>query len=910
MSALSGLSSRCFPARLILTALLLPLLAGGCAPLVRGEQPAGPERTLLTSSESLGQTFLARYAGMSGVEIYLEPEASGDGQLLLRLRSGAQPGNELAWAELPLSEIDEPGFFRFRLPTQPGSARQDYFASLELQGNGSAWAGSAPGEAYLNGALYRDQVPQDAQLAFRLVYDPWEAARGLLGEGLGWLGRLAAAGLLFVIPGWALLNRLLPGWKGLVWGEKFGLAVGASLSLYPLLFLWTHLAGLQLGPLYAWGPGLTGLGMLILPAFRAARKERAGAGRFFRQIPARLKQVSAPDLAWIALAALIFASRFWVIRGLDAPLWGDSYQHTLITQLLIDRGGLFKDWAPYAELGTFTYHFGFHTLAAVFHWITGLPVPQAVLWTGQILNGLAVLALYPLAVRFGRERWAGVIAILAAGLLVQMPMYYVNWGRYTELGGLAILPAAIYLVDRLLSRSTVEVEPVDVRDDLNRSEENAPGKRESRTGRDRKPWLRFARSDLFKNLLLVWISLAGLALTHYRVLVFAVLFLPLALLFLLQPGRARLALLKTLAAGTGAGLLFLPWFIRLFSGRILRVFGGLVTTPPAQVAESVARYNVIGSLETYMPLAIWLLALLALLWGIWRRERAAALLGLWWFLILLAANPHWLGLPGQGALSNFAVFIAAYLPVAVLTGAAFGWAWNEGLRFTRKLAPDRMNGRGPAGRSSRAENSPGRGNPPKRGRSVVPPTRSMDAARVQLASGWLALLLCLAIGLWGARERLRDVAIAQHALVTRPDLRAADWIQANTPQTSRFLVNSFLAYGDTLVAGSDAGWWLPLLAGRATTLPPINYSSEQGPRPDYLDWTNALTVAIQERGLEDAQVRALLKERGVTHVYIGQQGGRVGNPGPPLLQAGLLSESPYYRVVYHQDRVWIFEMSE
>jgi hypothetical protein len=57
-------------------------------------------------------------------------------------------------------------------------------------------------------------------------------------------------------------------------------------------------------------------------------------------------------------------------------------------------------------------------------------------------------------------------------------------------------------------------------------------------------------------------------------------------------------------------------------------------------------------------------------------------------------------------------------------------------------------------------------------------------------------------------------------------------------------------------------------------------------------------------------VRALLKERGVTHVYIGQQGGRVGNPGPPLLQAGLLSESPYYRVVYHQDRVWIFEMSE
>jgi hypothetical protein len=157
---------------------------------------------------------------------------------------------------------------------------------------------------------------------------------------------------------------------------------------------------------------------------------------------------------------------------------------------------------------------------------------------------------------------------------------------------------------------------------------------------------------------------------------------------------------------------------------------------------------------------------------------------------------------------------------------------------------------------------------------------------------------------------LRDVAVAQYALVTRADLRAMDWIRANTPQSSRFLVNSFLAYGDTLVAGSDAGWWLPLLTVRESTLPPINYSSETGPRPDYLEWTNELTVAIQERGLEDPQVLDLLEARGVSHVYIGQQAGRVGNPGQPLLQAGFISKSPHFRVAYHQDRVWIFEFLE
>ena len=71
--------------------------------------------------------------------------------------------------------------------------------------------------------------------------------------------------------------------------------------------------------------------------------------------------------------------------------------------------------------------------------------PQAVLWMGQVLNGLAVLALYPLGTRIGGNRWAGVTAVLIGGLLSPMPMGYVNWGRYTQLAGQAILPAAIWL---------------------------------------------------------------------------------------------------------------------------------------------------------------------------------------------------------------------------------------------------------------------------------------------------------------------------------------------------------------------------------------------------------------------------------------------------------------------------------
>ena len=157
-------------------------------------------------------------------------------------------------------------------------------------------------------------------------------------------------------------------------------------------------------------------------------------------------QINLADLAYVLIIGLIFGVRFYIARPLSLPLWGNSYQHTVITKLIMDNKGLFQSWQPYAEMTGLTYHFGFHSLSAVFGWAAGLDAPQAVIWFGQIINGLAVLALYPLAVQLCRNRWAGVIAALVGGLLVQMPMFYINWGRYTQLTGQAILPAVIILV--------------------------------------------------------------------------------------------------------------------------------------------------------------------------------------------------------------------------------------------------------------------------------------------------------------------------------------------------------------------------------------------------------------------------------------------------------------------------------
>ncbi|MFN2165037.1 MAG: hypothetical protein ACK2U9_02105, partial [Anaerolineae bacterium] len=107
---------------------------------------------------------------------------------------------------------------------------------------------------------------------------------------------------------------------------------------------------------------------------------------------------------------------------------------------------------------------------------------------------------------------------------------------------------------------------------------------------------------------------------------------------------------------------------------------------------------------------------------------------------------------------------------------------------------------------------------------------------------------------------------------------------------------------------SDGGWWIPLLAGRDNTVPPLLYSSEAGPDPDYIARVNALARYVEGADLADGATVAWLREQGITHVYIGAQSGRVNDPDSPLLDAALLQASSYYRVVYHQDGVWIFEL--
>jgi len=787
--------------------LLIALGLAACQPIIRPEQDARSQPITVASGHTFGQTFVPNYDGMSGIRLFLKPSGDASGEMILHLRHSVWDQEDILTTTLPLQAGAGWSPTAFVFPPQPRSRQQDYYFFVEVRGQGSVQVMTAPGDAYLDGALYLDGEAQDAQTTFHLEYAATPLALGLLREFAFWGWVLLLAAWLFVLPGWALLEVLWPEHRSETDGvARVALAAGMGLAVYPLLFLYTDLIGLHLGHSYAWLPPLAALGVLLW----RRRHQRI-------HIPALVAQwrntLRSPD-AWlpygtlaVVLAALVF-TRFWPIRTLDGPMWGDGMHHTMITQLLLDHKGLFNSWEPYAPLESFSYHFGFHTASAVFSWDSGLPSRLSTLWVGQILNILAALAVYPLAAK-GRP-WAGVIAVLIAGMLSPMPGKYLNWGRYTQLTGQVILPGIMYLSWEALQNHK-------------------------------------RRNEFY---LLPIFAFAGLGLTHYRVFIFAAAFLLALTAWNLLTIRSKEAWHTTFLTVSGSVFLLSPWLWHVMNSRLARaVYLQIASTTPQ--AQSVAlQVNSVGNLLLYLPKPLWLLLPVAIGFGLWQRDNRTALIVLWLATLALVTNPQWLHLPGQGMITNFAVLIAAYIPASILISHLFtslaSWRW------TRYLFP-----------------------------------------------------ICIAgLSIWAGRLQIQLIDTSSHALLTRPDLRAAQWLSQQDIDDGRFLINGFVAFSGTIVVGSDAGWWLPLLCPCKTTIPPILYASEQTSLPAQVNLVR-LTTVLQEKGVASPEGLALLKETGTKYLYVGQQQGTVNTPLPLIKLSKLKQDS--FTTLYHQDRVWVLQ---
>jgi hypothetical protein len=144
-------------------------------------------------------------------------------------------------------------------------------------------------------------------------------------------------------------------------------------------------------------------------------------------------------------------------------------------------------------------------------------------------------------------------------------------------------------------------------------------------------------------------------------------------------------------------------------------------------------------------------------------------------------------------------------------------------------------------------------------------------------------------------------------MVFPADRMAMHWIRENTSPEARFLVNGFTTYNGNSSVGSDAGWWLPLLAGRRNTMPPQYALVNEKPlTPEYTRAVTQLVKDLQMASPASQDGLRLLCQQAITHIYIGQGEGKVGFEAVPLLSAEKLITSPSFDLIYQQDRARVF----
>ncbi len=414
----------------------------------------------------------------------------------------------------------------------------------------------------------------------------------------------------------AALVLFLPGLAWQVWArtgsrdplERLADSAGISIALTAL----TGLAGFLLRLRFN-GLGVVGLYGVCLFIWLAG---------LFRPGYLRLRnwRIGALGLAGVALLLGAAAWRLYQARTLLLPAWVDSVHHVLVVKLIEQAGGIPRNFLPYFPVD-FTYHFGFHLLAAIFSSLALAPAEQGVLWFGQVVNALVALSVY----RLGKAAWrdwraAGLAAVLVA-VVFQMPAYYLSWGRYTLLTGLVVLPLAMAAA---LERS--------------RSEGN------------RELSARLA------------VLTAGVALSHFTALALLLAFLIILGLGLVLR-RAWQQLRMTAVASLLGGLLALPWLWRSWTA--LSYQAGLeVVSPLSSDQSGYGKYllSLIGPDYNY-----WLygLALAALVWLVVRGPARA--LSFW------ALGMGLLTLPWGLRIAPFRpdhMAILIFLPASLLLGQA------------------------------------------------------------------------------------------------------------------------------------------------------------------------------------------------------------------------------------------------
>lgn len=785
----------------------------------------------LVAGDSIGQTFVSNYHGLNQFSIQLNPiaEQPADGEIRLWIYSDTRlTGEPLASARLPASAVSSHQPAQFQLSKTLPSQSTYFYARIE-----SDFPLEIPlqaGQAYLEGAAYFNDLPLDAQTFFDPDYAKLQLGVGLVQELAKWLGFVFAVSFFFIVPGVVLFSAItdLSKWH---WLAILPFSFGFGFASQVVLYLFFYSVGIQLGRWYVFVWVFANLAFLIYIIWRKSWEIRP------RTV---IKSLEWADILGMSVLGLLVIQRWWEIRTLQFPMWHDSVHHTLITQLVLENGGLFSSWAPYLALKTFSYHFGLHINTANVAWLTGFSAHFALLWFCQLLNIMAIWSVGGLAFAFTKNRWSIMIPILLAGFVLYTPNLYTNWGRYTQLAAQVVYPALIGYIY----------------------------------------WQWQEQKFTFGGWIVAGITLAALGLTHYRVLTVYPFFL-LSVFFVAPPRYpiSRKMLKNSPYVWLGlhlliAGLILLPWLLSHLESTIFGMFVKRMTVSPIMGSTSPVAWQELlwNSITSYwgfghLPLLVFLFAIFS--FGLaWQKElhKPALLTTLWWVsLVMVSQLANIDKLPGKGIVDGFTTWLQLYVPISLLCALGF-------LQIFR-------------------------------------------SSQQKFLAGSLLLLFPLLL----FRQRTADIFPARHQMVTTPDLHAVQWMQNNLPATAKIMTAGEEEFKN-MVTGTDAGVWLAYLAQLNTTSLPMIYTTEKPTQVGYFQELvdfHQQSIALTKQN-DTVGFAQLLEGYQVDYVFVGQQQGQTHKPkligtdnslppNPDGISPAFLQSVPNLQVIYHQDRVWMFE---
>jgi hypothetical protein len=262
--------------------------------------------------------------------------------------------------------------------------------------------------------------------------------------------------------------------------------------------------------------------------------------------------------------------------------------------------------------------------------------------------------------------------------------------------------------------------------------------------------------------------------------------------------------------------------------------------------------------------AIFVLAFGGIGWVVRRRDPLPILPAITWLLLGLWSNPYLLPvrLPYAGYLDATTLASGAWLPVCILAGYSLArfatWAVSLGETY-----------------------------------------QGQRARAWRIAAG-IAIGVATLVG--GASVALPlSTMIDSKPYITPADAEALAWMRAHVPGDAYVLANPFAFPWDTppqAIQGSDAGLWVPLMAGLRSSVPPTPAYNERLRDPAYLDNLREI-IGYEPFADRDADWDAL-RARGITHIYVGSRGGALDVPR--------LLESDQVELVFHRDAAWVFEL--